>query len=182
MKVTIRCERADGQFTVAQTDVPDQPPATGPQQNDLEDKILAGFIRAYRDCSELLGMTQGHTDEWGVYWPPRPEADSTPPPRHPACRSTLAAALTVSDACDLAAAAVSAVLDTDALEAAYERGRADERARIRVLMDEHHENADCDITWLADLLDAPTGTDYPGGRAHDREGQPGFRAIPTARP
>jgi hypothetical protein len=32
-------------------------------------------------------------------------------------------------------------------------GRRLERQRIRQLMDEHHENSDCDLTWLADLLD-----------------------------
>ena len=53
MTVTIRIERADGQFTVAQTDIPEVPPDEAWAQQALERKILAGFVESYRRCADL---------------------------------------------------------------------------------------------------------------------------------
>ena len=69
-------------------------------------------------------------------------------------------ALTVSDACDLAAAAVACVLDTDALEAARAAGVAEERERCAQLADYYQVQVDVydpddDVIgpeWLADLI------------------------------
>jgi hypothetical protein len=54
MTVTIRIERADGQFTVAQTEVPDEPPAPGSYElGAVAGEISGGFVTAYQRCAEL---------------------------------------------------------------------------------------------------------------------------------
>jgi hypothetical protein len=54
MKVTIKCERADGQFALAVTDVPDDLLyADISQQDAAEEKIKGGFVDTYRRAAEL---------------------------------------------------------------------------------------------------------------------------------
>jgi hypothetical protein len=54
MKVTIKIERADGQFTVAQTSVPDVPAPLGTMElGDVVRKISNGFLQSYLDCARL---------------------------------------------------------------------------------------------------------------------------------
>ena len=52
--VTIRCERDDGQFTIAQTTVPaNLQAAGGASQSGAERKIAEGFVVAYRQLMDL---------------------------------------------------------------------------------------------------------------------------------
>lgn len=50
MKVTIKVERTDGQFTIAQTEVPDNP---GVSRVAIADKIRNGFLDAYQRALDL---------------------------------------------------------------------------------------------------------------------------------
>jgi hypothetical protein len=55
MKLTIRIERGDGQFTVAQAEIPEEPPRSLVEVRMLEQKVLGGFGDAYRRCADLPG-------------------------------------------------------------------------------------------------------------------------------
>ena len=52
--VTIRCEREDGQFTVAQTTVPDDLKVAGHELQYSAERIVSeGFVEAYK---RLMGL------------------------------------------------------------------------------------------------------------------------------
>ena len=54
MKVTIRCERDDGQFALSVTEVPDDlADRERDQQRGAEVKIVAGFVECYRRAAGL---------------------------------------------------------------------------------------------------------------------------------
>lgn len=72
MKVTIRCERDDGQFAESVTQVPDDlESADTVWQRQIETKIGVGFVECYRRAAQLPPplLTGTHPRQDGATYP-----------------------------------------------------------------------------------------------------------------